>query len=139
MSEIHDSELGGDLVKSVNEIYRKCEKTGAWYGVDISSFSQRNVMGDTVLHTVCSWGELDAVKILVSAGADVNAKGDKGGIPLFNAVVGESAEVVDFLLRSGADPGIPNEYGRLVLDYAKNVSAPLEVVKLLEKASSKRR
>ena len=126
-------------MKDIVEIYKECEKTGAWYGVEISNFSQRNMLDDTVLHTVCSWGDVDAVKTLVLAGADVNAKGDMGGTPLFNAVIGRSAQVVDFLLRSGADPNMSNDYNRLVVDYAKNISAPLEIIRLLEKASQKKR
>jgi ankyrin repeat protein len=126
-------------MKDIAEIYKKCETTGAWYSVKISNFSQRNMLGDTVLHTVCSWGDVDAVKTLVLAGADVNAKGDMGGTPLFNAVIGRSAQVVDFLLKSGADPNIANDYGRLVVNYAKNVSAPLEIIRLLEKASFKKK
>lgn len=122
---------------TVEEIYRRCEKTGAWYGVAITHFDQRNFLDDTVLHTVCSWGELDAVKTLVAAGANVNARGDQGVTPLFNAVIGENADVISFLLKSGADPRIPNNYKRLVLDYAKNVGAPLFIVQLLEKATKK--
>lgn len=121
--------------ESIVDVYSLCEKTGAWYGVEITSFDQRNFMGDTVLHTVCSWGKLQPVEDLVKAGADVNAKGDQGATPLFNAVMGESPDVVAFLLKSGANPSIPNDYNRLVIDYAKNVSAPLAIVKLLENSA----
>lgn len=121
--------------KLIQDVYSRCEKTGAWYGVEISHFDQRNFMGDTVLHTVCSWGELTPVEALVNAGADVNAKGDQGGTPLFNAVIGGNPDVVAFLLKAGADVNIPNDYERLVLEYAKNVSAPAPLLKLLETAS----
>lgn len=123
----------------IEEIYSRCAQTGAWHGVEISHFSQRNFMEDTVLHTVCSWGDLEAVKILVAAGADVNAKGDLGGIPLFNAVVGRNPDVVQFLLKSGCNPKIANSHKRLVLDYAKSVSAPSLIIQLLENATTKKR
>ncbi|MDM5182269.1 ankyrin repeat domain-containing protein [Massilia sp. DJPM01] len=122
-------------MKLIEEVYRRCAKTGAWYGVEISRFDQRNFMEDTVLHTVCSWGDLAAVKILVTAGADVNAKGDQGATPLFNAVIGGNPEVILFLLKSGADPQIVNGYKRQVLEYAKNISASSTIVELLEKAT----
>jgi ankyrin repeat protein len=126
-------------LKPIEEIYRRCGQTGAWCGAEISHFDQRNFMEDTVLHTVCSWGDLAAVQVLVAAGADVNAQGDQGATPLFNAVVGENPEVVAFLLTSGADPRIPNRYQRKVLDYAKNTSAPSSIVKLLEQARAGKR
>ena len=122
-------------MKTLNEVLQKCASTGAWYGIEIKNLTQRNDLGDTVLHTVCSWGNLDAVKLLVTAGADVNAKGDQDATPLFNAVMGESPEVVSFLLSAGANPKIANGYNRLVLDYAKNVSASPAILQLLEKAS----
>lgn len=121
--------------ESLEAIYVRCEQTGAWYGVNITTFDQRNSMGDTVLHTVCSWGELAAVEVLVRAGADINAKGDLGATPIFNAVMGESSDVVAFLLNSGADVSVANDYRRMVLDFAKNVSASPSIVNLLKKAS----
>lgn len=116
-----------------------CSQTGAWYGIEIKDSNQRNFMEDTVLHTVCSWGDLEAVKTLVAAGANINAKGDQGATPLFNAVMGENSEVVSFLLKAGADPSITNNYKRNVLGYAKNVASPPSIVALLEKTENTRK
>lgn len=121
-------------MKTIEEIYKRCAQTGAWYGIEITNLAQRNFMEDTVLHTVCSWGDLESVRVLVAAGADVNAKGDQGATPLFNAVMGESPEVVSFLLGSNADPNIANDYERTVLDYAKNIASSASIVSILEKA-----
>ncbi|QNA90207.1 ankyrin repeat domain-containing protein [Massilia sp. Dwa41.01b] len=123
------------MIKTIQEVYRHCGQTGAWYGIEIARFDQRNFMNDTVLHTVCSWGDFAAVKVLVAAGADVNARGDRGATPLFNAVMGGNPEVVSFLLKAGADPRIPNGYERQVVDYARNVSASDAIVGLLVKAA----
>lgn len=123
-------------MKTIEEVYQCCAQTGAWYGIEITNFAQRNFMKDTVLHTVCSWGDLESVKVLIAAGADVNAKGDQGATPLFNAVIGRNPEVVSFLLASHADPNIANDYKRNVLDYAKNVASPASIVSILEKAKS---
>jgi ankyrin repeat protein len=100
-------------MKSLQAIIEKCEKTGAWYGEKIESIHQRNHLDDTVLHTVCSWGDANAVRLLIAAGADVNAKGDQGATPLFNAVIGMNAEVVKLLLVAGCDETVKNSYGRL--------------------------
>lgn len=126
-------------MKTIEDIYHRCGQTGSWYGIEIKNFDQRNFMEDTVLHTVSSWGDLDAVKILVAAGADVNAKGDQGATPLFNAVMGESADVVSFLLNSGADIGVSNNYKRKVIEYAKNVGSPPSILAILEKATNSKK
>jgi uncharacterized protein len=116
---------------TLEQIINRCESTGAWYGEKITDVNQKNFMGDSVLHTVSSWGDVNAVKILIRAGADVNAIGDQGATPLFNAVIGKSLDVISHLLISGADPQRKNAYGRSVIDYAKNVSAPAEIIKKL--------
>lgn len=128
-----------NAVKSLDEVFNQCEKTGAWYGDKITDVAQRNFTGDTVLHTVCSWGVPEPVRVLISAGADVNALGDHESGPLFNAVVGKNVEVIRLLLLAGANVKAKNSFGRCVLDYAKNVGASIEIVKLLEEANSTQR
>jgi len=108
-----------------------CEKSAAWFGVHIHSLDQRNNLNDTPLHTVCSWGELAPVKVLIKYGADVNACGDIGATPIFNAVIGGNAEVVKFLIQSGANLSIKNNTGRSVINYAKNISASEDIIGLL--------
>jgi len=119
-------------MKSLDEIFKRCEKTGAWCGETINSVHQRNDMSDTVLHTVCSWGDLDSTAAVLAAGADVNSKGDQGATPLFNAVIGRSPEVVRLLILAGCDRSMRNDYGRLAAEYARNVGAPMDIVKVLE-------
>jgi ankyrin repeat protein len=119
--------------KSLRNVLDLCEKTGGWFDIHITQLDQRNSLDDTPLHTVCSWGELEPVRVLVEAGADVNARGDQGARPLFNAVIGENIEVVKYLIKSGADPKIKNDWDRSVLDYAKNTSAPEGIIQVLKK------
>jgi ankyrin repeat protein len=40
--------------------------------------------------------------------------------------------VVQLLLSAGGNASLRNDYGRLVADYAKNVSASKEITKLLD-------
>ncbi len=115
----------------LEDVFAQCEKTASWYGIKISRVNQRNPFGDTPLHTVCSWGEVSLAKVLLDAGADVNALGDHGCTPLFNAVIGRNPELVKALLASGADPAIGTFDGRSVLEYALNVRAPEAIVTVL--------
>ena len=77
-------------------------------------------------------GEVRPTQLLIEAGSNVNARGDLGSTPLFNAVIGENADVIKLLLKNGADPGIANDEGWYVLDYAKNISSPMEVINALQ-------
>ena len=115
----------------LHDVLARCEETASWFEIRITDLHQRNHLGDTPLHTVCTWGDVEAVKELLRNGADPNALGDRGCTPLFNAVMGENGEVVQTLLAAGSDPRIRSVDGRLVIEYAKNVGSPPAVLKVL--------
>ena len=70
------------------------------------------------------------VKVLVDAGADVNAMGPSRQSRLLNAASMGDPEVVRILLAAGADPNIPNEYGIAPLSSAAE-QGHLEIAKIL--------
>lgn len=73
-----------------------------------------------------SGGQLEMVKFLVKAGADLNVcyrkKGDvsfaRGTTPLMAAISHNQIEIARFLVRSGADINLEDEYGHNALFYA---------------------
>ena len=116
---------------TLQEVLNRCARTGAWAGTTISSLDDRNELGDTPLHTVCSWGKLEAVKLLVAAGADINAEGDRGATPLFNAIIGGDEKVVAFLLSQGADKKRKIFGTTTAAEYARNTGANANIIRLL--------
>jgi ankyrin repeat protein len=117
---------------TLSDVLLRCSKTPAWNGEPIVNLSQRNFMNDTPLHTVCSWGELEPVEVLLNHGADVQAVGDHGSSVLINAVVGRNPESIKLLIKKGADPHLKNDWGTDAIEYARNVSAPQEVLRALQ-------
>ena len=69
----------------------------------------RSSEGDTPLHIAALWGDRHAARILLEAGADIDAKGDAGCTPLYFAVMGGHVEVAELLLQRGADPDAESE------------------------------
>ena len=65
--------------------------------------------GDTPLHIAALWGDRHATRILLEAGADVNAKGDMSCTPLHFAVSNNHVQVAEVLLEHGADPEAMSE------------------------------
>ncbi len=53
---------------------------------------------------------------MIENGADVNAKAKDGTTPLHDAMRFLSQELVDYLVQHGADPSIPNEDGKSVIE-----------------------
>jgi ankyrin repeat protein len=120
-------------MNKIKKVLEDCQNTGSWYGIKIHSVNERNEFGDTPLHTVCSWGDLDSVKVLLEAGANINAQGEHGATPIFNGVMSKNLDLVKMLLTRGArkDAKI---FGSISLrDYAEDIGASKEILALLKK------
>jgi hypothetical protein len=80
----------------------------------------RSPKGRTALMVACAyWCGLDMVKLLVTYGADVNAKAADGSTPLMLAAMNEKQDVVDYLLSRGANAKAGDAKGQTALDYAR--------------------
>ncbi|MFQ5937799.1 MAG: ankyrin repeat domain-containing protein [Acidiferrobacterales bacterium] len=70
------------------------------------------------LHDAARKGDLDQVKQLIAAGANVNAKDKNGITPLHSAAVGNHREVAQALIASGADVNSKTNNGMAPLHLA---------------------
>ncbi|CAM0874120.1 unnamed protein product [Alopecurus aequalis] len=85
----------------------------------------------TPLVSSLAGGSLECMKLLIQAGANVNAGGFSGATPLFLACSRRgTAPLVKCLLEAGADPNASDELGRLPIEIAA-VHAEPEVVEVL--------
>jgi ankyrin repeat protein len=62
--------------------------------------------GRTLLHGVASRGNVDAARVFLEHGANIDATDEQGATPLVMAVLGKQAAMVHYLLDAGADPTI---------------------------------
>ena len=86
-------------------------------GADVNTSSKEG----TPLHKACdrmSGGDEGLVKVLLEAGAKVNAVNSNKETPLQLAVKGGHYKVAEFLLRSGADPNMLDRSGKSALTEA---------------------
>ncbi len=86
--------------------------------------------GGPPLYHAAFFEKLEALKMLIANGADVNQPGAYGYTPLIAAARKGNLECVKLLLNSGADPNKPNSAGYTALDCAKTAEANL-IVELL--------
>ena len=93
---------------------------------------------DTLLHLVSRVGGVDEIALLVTSGADVNARGEMGYTPLHWAALRGRLDVVEKLLGLGADLSLRNEFGSTPFADAQREGHP-EIVRLLTRAQKIRR
>jgi len=103
-------------------------------GADVRAVS-KNTLRVTALHsTVADGGHAAVAKMLVRAGADVNARQQQGWTPLHGAADSDDRETVELLLGHGADPTAIHDGGKTALDIARE-KGHAEVIEVLDAAA----
>ncbi len=93
-------------------------------GSDLNAIEQQG--GSTPLITAAAFGNYEAAKLLIDAGADLNLKNNDGSTALHTAAFLCRTEIVKVLLAEGADISLKNNYGNTALE---SVEAPFDKVK----------
>lgn len=84
----------------------------------VEELIKRGAKLDGAIEQSINLNSFESLKLLLSAGADVEELNEKGYTPLQKAVMGNKPKAVQLLLEYGADKTIPNSFGRAPLDSA---------------------
>ena len=88
-----------DQVKGVLDRVRDTADFGY---VTFDDLNATNALGDNALHCVCVWGDIEAARVLIEAGININQKGEHGFTPLAVAEDFGHAGVAQLLRSLGA-------------------------------------
>lgn len=91
--------------------------------------------GKTALYRASSWGHLDIVNLLLTAGADVNKMNKKRRTPLYIASKKGHVDIVNLLLYAGADMDIADIYDKTPL-YIASKTGHVDIINLLLSAGA---
>lgn len=113
--------MRGDVVMLLQELLDKIHETVYFADLKKIKVRSKGLFGNTPLHVVITWEDVEAVRLLLSNGADVNAKGEYDFTPLHRALLFNVSEIVSLLLKNGADPSIRNADGENCYDLANRI------------------
>lgn len=83
----------------------------------------RTALGSTPLHLAATNPDISAMKALIAAGADPNARDNEGATPLHMAAYSSRPANTQLLLEAGADPQAKTDNGRDPGSMARKVKA----------------
>ncbi|MFA5192745.1 MAG: ankyrin repeat domain-containing protein [Verrucomicrobiia bacterium] len=111
------------------------------HGCPIDAPGCENIFGAPALSTTAAFGHSEAtkvIKLLLQAGADINAQDKLGGTPLMWAIQPKKTDVLELLIQSHADLNKTNFLGWTALMEAKFRKKD-EAARLLQEAGGKER
>jgi hypothetical protein len=73
-------------------------------------------LGNSPLHVAITWGDLEAVKLLVQSGADIDRAGEREETPLHHAIAMSEFPIARYLVSLGANQHAKNQDGKLPRD-----------------------
>jgi ankyrin repeat protein len=79
-------------------------------GVDLEPASGLHDVNKPLAYAA-AYGNLEIVKLLVEAGADLNGQVAYGDVALIKADEHGNDDIIEYLIREGADVNVPNYYG----------------------------
>ncbi len=106
------------MTRSLEELFADYQETLA-YPMDfiMRSVNDRTMLGDYPIHIAAIRGDVTDLLLLIGNSADVNCKGDEGMTPLHSAIMGNHFDVVEELLKNGADQYIKDDSGEDAMSF----------------------
>jgi ankyrin repeat protein len=108
---------------TAREVLQRYVEEDIYLGVALTDVNQVDGDGDRPLHIAARRGDLQEIAALLAGGADVNAVGEFGHLPIHWAVSEESnIDAVRMLLEHGAFPDVRTDWGRTAMDHARDAN-----------------
>lgn len=117
--------------RTLSQILLEMNKLPSFLEVNLTDPNTKGDHGEYPLHVAVVQNDIEAVKTLISAGANINAQGEYGYTPLHEAIEQELPEIVALLLANGAKTDIENDLELCAKEFAA-LNSNTEIMSLFE-------
>lgn len=94
--------------RNADELLKICSDTLLIENID-NGVNSKNASNEIPMHLAAYWGDVEAIKLLVSMGSEIDAPGDCDCTPLYDAVSFGNIDAAKLLLELGASPFSQND------------------------------
>ena len=105
-------------MNALTHLLQKIQGVSAFAETEVTDANTRGLFNNYPLHVAAVWGDSEAIKLLVGAGARINQRGEHGFTPLMEAVAQGHHEAAALLISLGAEP-LRNDDGQIPSEYAR--------------------
>jgi len=103
--------VADEVSLTLAEVLRRINDLDDFTEHPATSANDRGAFEDYPLHKAAIWGDVEAARVLLDHGADIDARGEDGDTPLHRAAAAGKQAMVSFLISRGANKTILNRYG----------------------------
>ena len=96
---------------SLADVFAQIRETIEFDDIDLVDTNQRSRSDEYPINIAAHWGDIDAMRILLAHGADINALGERGMTPLINTTYKNDIDAVAFVLEQGGNINALDERG----------------------------
>jgi ankyrin repeat protein len=111
--------MHGQIPFTLTEVLDRYRSHPDYLGIELLDINQPGAVDDCPLHIASRSADLAQVALLVSLGANVNARGDLGYTPLHYSAMKGHWPIAEFLIGHGAKSDEKNEFEETPTDVAR--------------------
>ena len=104
---------------SIDELLADYQTLPEYSGVRLRDASTKSLFNDYPINIAATRGSIDEMILLLAHGADINAAGEHGYLPIHNAVEQDKVEAISWLIEHGALVNARNDIGLTPKELAK--------------------